>query len=228
MFRDRTQAGRELAQRLQHLKGLDVVVLGLPRGGVPVAYEVARALGAPLDVIVVRKLGVPYQPELAMGAIGEGGVRIINQNVMEIAGVDEADLGAVEQRERVELERRALLFRGNRSRVPLQGRVAVIVDDGIATGSTARAAAEVARAQGASRIVVATPVAPPDVVDRLQAGADEVIVALQPVPFYAIGQFYADFSQTTDWQVTELLQQAADRPSEIDATVADRSVSTAT
>jgi putative phosphoribosyl transferase len=163
-----------------------------------------------------------------MGAIGEGGVRIINQDVMDIAGVDEADLGAVEQRERVELERRALLFRGSRSRVPLQGRVAVIVDDGIATGSTARAAAEVARAQGASRIVVATPVAPPDVVDRLQAGADEVIVALQPVPFYAIGQFYADFSQTTDWQVTELLQQAADRPSEIDATVADRSVSTAT
>jgi putative phosphoribosyl transferase len=195
---------------------------------VPVAYEVARALGAPLDVIVVRKLGVPYQPELAMGAIGEGGVRIINQDVMDIAGVDESDLGAVEQRERVELERRALLFRGSRSRVPLQGRVAVIVDDGIATGSTARAAAEVARAQGASRIVVATPVAPPDVVDRLQVGADEVIVALQPVPFYAIGQFYADFSQTSDWQVTDLLQQAADRPSSIDATVADRSVSTAT
>jgi len=228
MFRDRRQAGQELARRLQHLKGLDLVVLGLPRGGVPVAYEVARELSAPLDVIVVRKLGVPCQPELAIGAIGEGEVRIVNRSVMELAGVDEDDLRAVEERERIELERRAQTFRGSRPRVPLQGRVVVIVDDGIATGSTARAAAQVARARGAARIVVATPVAPPDVVDRLGAEADEVIVVFQPIPFYAIGQFYADFSQTLDREVTELLNRAADWALEGDATVTDRSASAAT
>ena len=209
MFRSRVDAGRELARLLEHLRGQDVVVLGLPRGGVPVAYEVARALEVPLDVIVVRKLGVPYQPELAMGAIGEGDVRIINRNVVAMAGVDQQELDLVERRERIQLERRAQLFRGGRPRISLKGRTALIVDDGIATGSTARAAGQVARAQGAARVVVATPVAPPEVFERFQGDVDELIVALQPDRFSAIGEFYLDFSQTSDWQVTDLLQKAA-------------------
>ncbi len=209
MFKNRVDAGRELAAQLEHLRGKDVVVLGLPRGGVPVAYQVAKALGAPLDVIVVRKLGVPYQPELAMGAIGEDGVRIVNRKVLAAARVDEEELAAVEKRERVELQRRARLFRGGRERVGLKGRVAVIVDDGIATGSTARAAAQVARAQGAVRVVVATPVAPSDVIERLRPDVDEVVVVQTPEFFYAIGQFYGDFSQTHDSEVTALLERAA-------------------
>lgn len=219
MFRSRVDAGRKLARLLEHLRGQDVVVLGLPRGGVPVAYEVARALEAPLDVIVVRKLGVPYQPELAMGAIGEGDVRIINHNVVAMAGVDQQELDMVERRERIELERRAQLFRGGRRRISLKGRTALIVDDGIATGSTARAAGQVARAQGAARVVVATPVAPPEVFERLQGDVDELIVAVQPDPFHAIGEFYLDFNQTSDWQVTDLLQKAA-------STVPEKAIST--
>ena len=148
-FADRLDAGRRLAARLEHLRGQPVVVLGLPRGGVPVAFEVARSLDAPLDVIVVRKLGVPFQPELGMGAIGEDGIRIINDEIVAMARISESDLAAVEARERAELERRARRFRGDRPRSPLTGRTVVIVDDGIATGSTARAACQVARAQGA-------------------------------------------------------------------------------
>ncbi|MGH8926837.1 MAG: phosphoribosyltransferase family protein, partial [Acidimicrobiia bacterium] len=190
------------------MKGRDLVVLGLPRGGVPVAFEVARELAAPLDVILVRKLRFPHQPELAMGAIGEGGVRIVNRDVVDMAGVDQQVFDALEQQERIELDRRAQLIRGTRPRIPVQGRIAVIVDDGIATGSTARAGAQVARAQGATRVVVATPVATPDVYKRLQEDADEVIVAMRPQPFLAIGQFYLDFSQLSDGQVTELLERA--------------------
>ena len=149
-FVDRTDAGHRLADRLRHFRGQDVVVLGLPRGGVPVAYEVARALDAPLDIIVVRKLGVPYQRELAMGTIGEGGVRVIDPGLVSRAMVSDDELHAVEARERVELERRAERFRRVRPRIPLAGRTALIVDDGIATGSTARAACQVARAQGAT------------------------------------------------------------------------------
>lgn len=209
MFSDRVEAGRRLAQRLRHLRGRDdVVILGLPRGGVPVAYEVATALGVRLDVIVVRKLGVPYQPELAMGAIGEGGVRILDARTLAMAGVSDTELEAVERRERAELERRAEVFRRGRERIPLEGRVAVIVDDGIATGSTVRAAAEVARALGALRVVVAAPVAPWDVEERLGDDADEVVLEQTPHPFYAIGQFYLDFTQTTDDEVTELLERA--------------------
>jgi putative phosphoribosyl transferase len=209
VFVNRVDAGRKLAARLTHLGGEDVVVLGLPRGGVPVGFEVAQALGAPLDVIVVRKLGVPYQPELAMGAIGEDGVRVVNADVVAMARVSEKDLAAVEGRERSELERRARLFRGDRPRISLEGRTAVIVDDGIATGSTARAAAQVARAHGAARVVVATPVAPSDVVMRLQPDADEVVVVWTPEPFYAIGQFYSDFNQVSDAEVVELLHRAS-------------------
>lgn len=208
-FVDRTDAGHRLADRLQHFRDEDVVVLGLPRGGVPVAYEVARALGAPLDIIVVRKLGVPYQRELAMGAIGEGGVRVIDPNLVSRAMVSDDELHAVEARERAELERRAERFRRVRPRVPLAGRTAVIVDDGIATGSTARAACQVARAHGATRVVLAVPVAPPSSVDALGADADEVIALETPEWFLAIGEFYADFSQTTDDEVVDLLQRAA-------------------
>ncbi|GIU85882.1 MAG: putative phosphoribosyl transferase [Acidimicrobiia bacterium] len=208
-FRDRRDAGRRLAAALSGLRGEDVVVLALPRGGVPVAYEVACALGAPLDVIVVRKLGVPYQPELGMGAIGEGGVRIVNDAIVRAAGVTQGQLAEVERREREELERRARRFRGDRPAVPVAGRTALIVDDGIATGSTARAACQVARAHGARRVVLAAPVAPPDTVARLRGDADELVCLEQPEPFHAIGQWYDDFSQTTDAEVVELLERAA-------------------
>ena len=208
-FLDRSDAGRRLANRMLHLRGEDVVVLALPRGGVPVAAEVARALGAPLDVIVVRKLGVPVQPELGMGAIGEGGVRIINPEVVAITHVTDAEIAAVERRERAELDRRARRFRGDRPRTPLAGRTAVIIDDGIATGSTARAACQVARAQGAARVVLAVPVAPPSACAALAADADEVICLETPGHFLAIGEWYQDFSQTSDREVVSLLQRAA-------------------
>lgn len=207
VFTDRIEAGQLLAERLEHLRDEDVVVLGLPRGGVPVALQVAEALEAPLDVIVVRKLGVPYQPELAMGAIGEKGVRIINDDVVSLTGVTSAQISEVEREERAELDRRAQLFRGGEEGVPLSGRTAVIVDDGIATGSTAMAAAQVARRLGAARVVVATPVAPVDVFDRLGAHADEVVVSVTPSPFFAIGEFYLDFRQTSDQEVIECLRR---------------------
>ena len=187
-FKDREEAGRRLAERLSYLRGRSVVVLGLPRGGVPVAFEVARALGAPLDVIVVRKLGVPWQPELAMGAIGEDGVGVINDEVVHITDVSNRELVTVEACERAELERRARRFRGSRPREPLEGRTVVIVDDGVATGSTARAACHVARAHGAARVVLAVPVAPPDWTSRFEGDADELIALETPEPFYAVGQ----------------------------------------
>jgi putative phosphoribosyl transferase len=208
-FLDRSDAGRRLANRVLHLRGEDVVVLALPRGGVPVAAEVARALGAPLDVIVVRKLGVPVQPELGMGAIGEGDVRIINPEVVAITHVTDAEIATVERRERAELDRRARRFRGDRPRTPLAGRTAVIIDDGIATGSTARAACQVARAQGAARVVLAVPVAPPSACAALAADADGVICLETPGHFLAIGEWYQDFSQTSDREVVSLLQRAA-------------------
>lgn len=183
LFTDRGQAGRELAKQLLGLRGQPVVVLGLPRGGVPVAAEVARALGAPLDVIVVRKLGVPFQPELAMGAIGEDGVRVIGPDVMRMARVSAAELKTIEERERAEVDRRARRYRAGRDRVPLTDRVAVIIDDGIATGATARAACQVARALGAARVVLATPVAPPDWQARIGRDADEMVSVATPSPF---------------------------------------------
>jgi putative phosphoribosyl transferase len=208
MFPDRIAAGRALAERLGHLRDSNVVVVGLPRGGVPVAAEVARSLDAPLDVIVVRKLGVPFQPELAMGAIGENGVRVIRDDIVHLAGIGDDELARVEARERDELARRARRFRGTRARVGLDGRVVVVVDDGIATGSTARAACDAARAEGASRIVLAVPVAPPDWTRRLAGAADEFVCVETPEPFYAVGQFYRDFSQTTDDEVIACLRQA--------------------
>jgi putative phosphoribosyl transferase len=211
MFRDRVDAGRQLAAKLRYLAGQPVVVLGLPRGGVPVAAEVATALGAPLDVIVVRKLGVPFQPELGMGAVGEDGVLVIDPEIVDAAGVSEVELAAIEERERAEVARRALRYRGARPRLPLAGRVAVIIDDGIATGSTARAACQVARALGAARVVLAVPVAPPGWQDRIGRDADELVAVATPVFFYAIGQFYADFSQTSETEVAACLEHAAAR-----------------
>jgi putative phosphoribosyl transferase len=208
-FIDRVDAGRRLATRLQYLRDDRVVVLGLPRGGVPVAYEVARALDAPLDVIVVRKLGVPFQPELGMGAIGEDGVRILNEEVIRLTGVSDSELAEVEVSERVELERRARRFRGDRPRTALEGRTVVVIDDGIATGSTARAACQVARAQGATRVVLAVPVAPQGWEDRFGADADEFVCLETPEPFFAIGQFYDDFAQTSDEEVIVCLERAA-------------------
>ncbi len=208
-FRDRVEAGRLLGDALEYLAGEDTVVLGLPRGGVPVAFEVARRIGAPLDIILVRKLGVPFQPELGMGAIGEDGVCIVNRDVLRMAGVSETELTAVERREAMELERRARQYRGSRPRVSLVGRVAVVVDDGIATGSTAKVACLVARAHGARRVVLAVPVAPRSSIARLEDAADEVVCLETPENFFAVGAWYRDFSQTSDEQVVRLLDLSA-------------------
>jgi putative phosphoribosyl transferase len=209
LFRDRRDAGQRLAARLGHLRDEHPIVVGLPRGGVPVAFEVARALDAPLDVIVVRKLGVPFQPELGMGAIGEDGVRVLNDDVVRLAGVRREDIAAVEARERGEVQRRADLYRGGRPMIPLAGRTVIVVDDGIATGGTARAALEVARAHGASRVVLAVPVAPSDSVTEMTRIADEVVAVETPTPFFAVGQWYDQFTQTPDGEVVGLLEAAA-------------------
>jgi putative phosphoribosyl transferase len=210
-FSDRADAGRRLAAALTAYRDEQPVVLALPRGGVPVAYEVARALRAPLDVILVRKLGVPWQPELAMGAIGEGGGRVLNEDVLRTARVREHDVEVVEAREREELERRARTFRNGRPMTPIVGRTVIVVDDGIATGSTALAALQVARAAGAKRVVLAAPVAPPSTVEWFTANgaADAVVIVEQPARMWAIGSCYENFSQTTDAEVVELLQRAA-------------------
>jgi putative phosphoribosyl transferase len=204
-FRDRRDAGRQLATALEDLRDDRPVVLGLPRGGVPVAAEVASALDAPLDVILVRKLGVPVQPELAMGAIGEDGVRVLNVEVVDAIHADEATIDEVERRERAELAARADRFRSGRPRLDVSGRTVIVVDDGIATGSTARAAIAVARAHGAARVVLAVPVAPPRTCRELAEVADDVVCLQQPEPFLAVGQFYRDFAQTTDAEVVTAL-----------------------
>jgi len=210
-FTDRVEAGRQLASMLMGYAGADVVVLGIPRGGVPVAAEVARALDAPLDVILVRKLGLPFQAEMAMGAIGDGGVRILNADVVRLARLSKAQVAAVEARERVELERRGLRYRGDRGRVPLAGRTAIVVDDGIATGSTAKAACQVARSLGAAAVVLATPVAPRSSLAELRSSADKIVCVMSPRSFYAVGEWYVDFEPTTDEDVVALLDEAAAR-----------------
>ena len=208
-FADRVDAGRRLAARLEHLRSQRVVVLGLPRGGVPVALQVARALDAPLDVIIVRKLGVPFQPELGMGAVGEDGIHVINRGVVEMAEVTDDELAEVQAREQAEVEARAARYRAGRPRQPLDGRVALVVDDGIATGSTALAACQVARAQGAARVVLAVPVAPQGWEDSIGDAADELICVESPAAFFAIGQFYADFAQVADDEVIACLRRGA-------------------
>lgn len=214
-FIDRAEAGRSLAAELRHLGGgsEDLVVLALPRGGVPVGFEIATALGAPLDLIVVRKLGVPHQPELAMGAIGEGGARVINDRVVSLAQVSPEQIDRVEADERAELENRVRTLRGDRPATVMRGRTAIVVDDGIATGSTAQAACQVARVQGAARVVLAVPVGSPDSITRLRedtgTAIDEVVCLETPPHFSAISQFYRDFAQTSNEEVAALLDEAA-------------------
>ncbi|QBJ97830.1 phosphoribosyltransferase [Rhodococcus sp. ABRD24] len=206
-YATRAKAGRALAKSLVHLRGTDPVILGLPRGGVPVAYEIARALDAPLDVILVRKLGVPWQPELAMGAIGEGDAEVINEDLVRQGRVSRQALDSVRARERQELARRASALRGGRPRTPLTGRTVILVDDGMATGATAAVACQVARADGAARIVVAVPVASPEAVARLRVTADEVVCPYTPASLGGVGGAYLDFHQLDDREVTELLAQ---------------------
>jgi putative phosphoribosyl transferase len=204
-FADRREAGRLLARRLDALRGQDVVILGLPRGGVPVAYEVALALEAPLDVIVVRKLGVPYQPEVAMGAIGEGGFGVIDEELIARAGVSRTDLQRVIDHERAVLDVRVARLRMGRDRVDVRGRTVVIIDDGLATGATARVACRVARHLGATRVIVAVPVAP---ADTQLPEADELVTVASPQVFQAVGLHYRDFAPTDDAEVIELLRES--------------------
>lgn len=206
IFQDRLDAGRRLATRMNYLRGQDVVVLGLPRGGVPVALEVAKGLGVPLDVIVVRKLGVPSQPELAMGAVSEGGVLVTNDEIVRITKISPQEFALAATREREEVERRAKRFRGGRPQVSLTGRIALIVDDGIATGSSAQAACRVARAHGAAKVMLAAPVGSANAVRLLSNDADEVICLQIPNPLFAVGDWYRDFSATTDEEVADLLR----------------------
>ena len=207
-FRDRVDAGRRLAEQLQFLRGERPVVLALPRGGVPVGAEVARSLDAPLDVIVVRKLGVPFQPELGFGAVGEGGIRLLDRDLIGRARLSARDVAAVEDKERRELDRRVRLYRGERPPIDVAGRTVVIVDDGLATGSTARVAVRVARAMGALRVVLAVPVAPPEAVPELEAEADRFVTVVTPSPFVGVGRWYEDFQQTSDDEVAVLLRRA--------------------
>jgi len=207
IFHDRITAGRKLAQRLSYLKNKEVVVLGLPRGGVPVAFQVALELNAPLDVIVVRKLGVPFQPELAMGAVGEGGVVIKNDEVIHMAKISAEQFTQAQTRENGEVASRATKFREGRSPVSLKGRIALIVDDGIATGSTAQAACDVARALGAEKVILAVPVGSKEAVAALTSRADEVICLEIPDNFFAVGEWYEDFSPVSDEEVVELLRK---------------------
>ena len=209
-FSDRVDAGRRLAPQLLDLRGQDIVVLGIPRGGVPVAFEVAAVLNAPLDVIVVRKLGVPFQPEFAMGAIGEGGEELVDESIVALTGVTDDEVSAVEARERIELDARVARLRPGRERMRLEGKVAVIVDDGVATGATAQVACDVARRLGAARVVLAVPVIAASTLPSL-AGADDIVYVAAPETFWSVGQFYTDFSATTDDEVVRLLGEAERR-----------------
>ena len=205
-FADRRHAGRVLAAQLQHLEGrTDVVVLALPRGGVPVAVEVARALAAPLDVFVVRKLGLPGHPELAMGAIASGGIRVLNEDVLAWYRPSAAAIDAVTRTELIELGRRERAYREGRPLTPVNGRTVVLVDDGLATGSTMRAAVEAIRQLSPARVIVAVPVGARESCAALRTLADTVVCALMPEPFTAVGRWYADFSETTDDEVRRLL-----------------------
>ena len=214
VFRDRSDAGRQLAQRLAGFASEDAVVLGLPRGGVTVAAEVAALLHAPLDVVLVRKLGLPSQPELAMGAIGEDGVRVIDGGLVRAAHVPDAELAAVEARERSELLRRAERYRGTRPLAHLDGRTAIVVDDGIATGATARAACEVVRNHGARRVVLAVPVAARRSVHALRTVADEVVCVSLPAQLRSVGEWYEDFTPTSDDEVVRVLAALGPDPAE--------------
>jgi putative phosphoribosyl transferase len=211
-FPNRTEAGRQLAEKLLKYAGRpDVIVLGLPRGGVPVAFEVAKRLGAPLNVFIVRKLGVPGFEELAVGAIASGGVRVLNEDVMRAVPNAEQVIESVTARETAELERRDQSYRNGRPAPELGDRVVILVDDGLATGATIRAAVAALRQRGVAKIVVAVPVGPPDTCRELEREADEIICLSRPDFFQAVGQYYEDFSQTSDDEVRELLARAAQK-----------------
>jgi putative phosphoribosyl transferase len=222
MFRDRVDAGRQLAQALREYAGRDdVLVLGVPRGGIPVAVEVARALRAPLDVLIVRKLGAPHQQELAIGAIAGGGIRVLNRPLIEEQGIGDEVLNRLIARETAEIERREQLFRGVRAAIPVRGKTVILVDDGIATGASTLAAIAALRAMEPSEIIVAVPVAPSRSQLRIELAADHFVALLLPEEFYAISEFYEDFSQVEDSQVRELLAGAG--PAESSPPVTDNS-----
>jgi putative phosphoribosyl transferase len=211
LFRDRAEAGQELAAKLRaHADRSDVLVLALPRGGVPVAFEVARALHAPMDIFLVRKLGVPGHEELAMGAIATGGVRALNEDVVRALQITEDELDAVAAEQQEELERRERAYRGERPAPNVRGRTVILVDDGLATGSTMRAAVAALRQQQPARIIVAVPVGAAETCAELHAEADETVCARTPTPFYSVGLWYDNFSQTTDEEVRDLLERAAE------------------
>jgi predicted phosphoribosyltransferase len=208
-FADRVEAGRELVAGLHEYAGRDdVVVLALPRGGVPVAFEVARELGGPLDVVLVRKLGLPGQPELAMGAIASGGVRVLNDEVVRATGVSPEEIEEVAAREGEELSRRERLYRGERPPPTIEGKAVILVDDGLATGSTMLAAIRALRRQRPARIVAAAPIAPPETCEELRGEADDVVCARTPEPFLAIGAWYERFPQVSDDEIRDLLERA--------------------
>jgi putative phosphoribosyl transferase len=213
LLQDRFEGGRMLAARLKQFANRpDVVVLALPRGGVPVGYEVAQALNVPLDVFIVRKLGVPGQEELAMGAIASGGVLLLNNSIVEALRIPEHVINAAAAREQRELERREREYRDGRPPVDVRGKTVIVVDDGLATGSSMRAAVEALRRKGAARIIAAVPVASPTTCAEFESEVDEVICAVTPEPFWAVGQWYKDFSQTSDEEVCDLLRRAASPP----------------
>ena len=218
IYRNRSEAGKHLAAQLaKYANREDVLVLALPRGGVPVAFEVAKALGAPLDIFLVRKLGVPGHEELAMGAIATGGVRVLNPDVVDYLGIPASVIDTVAADELRELERRERAYRGDRPEPDVRGKTVILVDDGLATGSTMRAAAAALRQRAPARIVVAVPVSAPQTCDEYRMGVDEIICANTPEPFYGVGLWYEDFSQTTDEEVRELLEKARhDYADEID------------
>ena len=210
IFANRTEAGQELALRLStYANRDDVIVLGAPRGGVPVAFEVARELNAPLDVFVLRKLGVPGREELAFGAIASGGIRILNRDTVEGLGLTGLDIERVTKSEKQELERRERAYRGGRRPLDVSGLTVILVDDGIATGSSMRAAIRALRQMKPARIVIAVPVAPPSTCSQLEGEADELVCLETPEPFYGVGQFYDDFSQVSDEEVKQLLENAS-------------------
>src|SRR6267378_4882466 len=212
VFRDRSEAGRLLAEKLARYSNRpDLLVLGLPRGGVPVAYEVARSLNAPLDVFLVRKLGVPGHEEFAMGAIATGDVRVLNPQAVRALSIPDYVIDSVVAREQQELERRERLYRGNRPAPDVRGKTIVLVDDGLATGASMQAAVQALREKQARRIVVAVPIAAPETCEQLKEQVDDIICAVTPDPFYAVGLWYRDFSQTTDEEVRKLLERAREQ-----------------
>ena len=209
IYRDRSEAGKQLAARLaKYANRDDVLVLALPRGGVPVGFEVAKQLHVPLDIFLVRKLGLPGHEELAMGAISTGGVRVLNEDVVDYLQIPEGVIDAIAAIELRELERRERAYRGDRPEPDVQGKTIILVDDGLATGSTMRAAAVALRQQNPARIVIAVPVSAPQTCDEYRMGVDEIVCASTPEPFRGVGQWYRDFSQTTDDEVRELLEKA--------------------